>query len=347
MKDYQITVIVPMYNVELYIEETIDSITAQTMFDEVELLIVDDCSTDASWELAERKRKRFPSNIRLIRQPENAGVSASRNLGLRHANGEYVFFADSDDVLPHDALENLYNAASKAEADLVTAPFDHLVDGAFKEAGLTRVFPELKREGYINIQENPSIMYSIFCWGKLYRKSLIKEMSFHEDISFGEDQIFTISAMLRAENIFNLSDITYHYRGRLGSITKSASSIEALESSIRVGRLVEECIDATSLIQKEMLKGYYFRSCLLRDIWGPIRVALNKADMAERHQTLSLLNGWITDLSSRYIREYISDFNEILKNIGELFPVMDTKTQQLLISILKAIKTKYGQQAVN
>ncbi|MFP7492367.1 glycosyltransferase family 2 protein [Terribacillus saccharophilus] len=347
MKDYQITVIVPMYNVESHIEETINSITGQTMFETVEVLIVDDCSTDASWKLAERKRKKYPSNIRLIRQPKNVGVSTCRNLGLKNANGEYIFFADSDDILPHDALEKLYTAASRTGADLITAPFNQLINEEQEEASLTKIFPELKREGDIDIEKSPSIIFSIFCWGKLYKRTLIKEMSFHEDISFGEDQIFTITAMLRANHIFNIPDITYHYRMRLDSITKSATSTQALDSSIRVMKRVEESIDSSSLMQKSTLKSYYFRSSLIRDIWGPFRLALTAASLGERHQTLSLLNDWISGLPDQYIQNFIKDFNEIMKVTSEYFPGMDNKTQQLLVSILRTIKSKYGQPALN
>ncbi|WP_077307531.1 glycosyltransferase family 2 protein [Terribacillus halophilus] len=345
--DYKVTVIVPMYNVETYINETIDSVTSQTIFDEIELLIVDDCSTDMSLQLAEQQRKVYPSHIKLIRQPVNSGVSACRNTGLSNANGEYIFFLDSDDVLPHDALENLYQAAVRVGADLVTAPFNKLTEGELEEAGLTRVFPELSMEGHIDILKDPSILYSIFCWGKLYKKSMAENISFPEDISFGEDQTFTITAMLWAKRIYNISEITYHYRNRRDSITKTASTSKALKSSIRVWGIVEDRINSFSLTQKEMLKLFYFESCLLRDIWGPFRQALTLTNIPERHLTLNLLNDWITELPNEYIRKTINSFNSLLEEVKQFFPSMDTTSQQMLIFIFKTVKSKTSEQVIN
>ncbi|MFS0559814.1 glycosyltransferase family 2 protein [Terribacillus sp. 179-K 1B1 HS] len=345
MKNFKVTIIVPMYNVEAYIEEAIDSVIGQSIFHEVELIIIDDCSTDLSFQLAEQKSKQYPTNINLFQQSVNRGVSASRNMGLKHASGEYVFFLDSDDVLPSYAIEKMYNAATRSNADLITAPFQHLIDGELVPLKMMKISP-LSKEGFINLEEEPQILYSIWSCGKLYKKSLLRGLRYPEDINFGEDQPFTITSMLRAKKIYNVADATYYVRPRPGSITRSGQSTKAIKSSIQVWRIVEKRIDSSSVDDKEGLKVFYFNSCLMRDIWGPVRQVLYGNNLSERQLTLSAFLNWVTELSNTYINISIDNFKSIFGEIGEVFGDLDTQSQQLLIALLKTVKSNIGTRTI-
>lgn len=111
----RVSIVIPMFNVEKYIETCIGSILAQT-FKDFEIIVVDDCSTDRSCEIVS---KYTDPRIKLVRQIKNSGENKSRNLGLKIANGKYVYFMDSDDaILPH-IIETLFNAAEESQADVV------------------------------------------------------------------------------------------------------------------------------------------------------------------------------------------------------------------------------------
>ena len=112
-----ISIVIPMYNVEKYIETCIDSILLQT-FQNFEVIVVDDCSTDRSLEVV-RKKYSNELRVKIFHQIKNSGESAARNLGLINARGKYVYFMDSDDAILENTLETFYNAIEESGADVV------------------------------------------------------------------------------------------------------------------------------------------------------------------------------------------------------------------------------------
>ena len=115
-----ISVIIPLYNAEKYIGECLDSILAQT-FDDYEIIVVDDCSTDDSCKIVENYMNgEGQYKIQLVKLSENSGMpSTPRNRGLKISRGEYLFFMDNDDAVTDTAFEELYNVAKKFDADVV------------------------------------------------------------------------------------------------------------------------------------------------------------------------------------------------------------------------------------
>ena len=104
-KEYKISVIIPVYNVEKYLEETIESVVNQTIgFDNIQMILVNDGSPDNSEEICLKYKEKYPDNVVYVKQ-ENAGVSSARNNGLKHATGKYVNFFDSDDIWDKNAYE--------------------------------------------------------------------------------------------------------------------------------------------------------------------------------------------------------------------------------------------------
>ena len=113
--DEKISVIVPVYNIEKYLRKCIDSILSQT-YENIEVILVDDGSTDNCGAICDEYAKIDPRII--VIHKKNAGVSAARNTGIMQCIGEYVFFVDSDDYLPIDSIEKLYNSINEYEADI-------------------------------------------------------------------------------------------------------------------------------------------------------------------------------------------------------------------------------------
>ena len=114
-----ISVIIPMYNVEKYVGQCLESLLNQT-FQDFEVIVVDDCSTDNSVKLVENMAAKFKGRLQLIKRTKNAGGAAiPRNTGLELSRGTYIYFLDSDDILLNNAFETMYNEAEKCNADVI------------------------------------------------------------------------------------------------------------------------------------------------------------------------------------------------------------------------------------
>ena len=119
MENPAVSIVIPMYNVERYIGKCFDNILAQT-FQDFEVIVVDDCSTDNSFALAESYVEKFGGRMILLKLEKNSGGAAiPRNIGLKYSRGKYIFFVDPDDFFVETALEILYTAATQYSADVV------------------------------------------------------------------------------------------------------------------------------------------------------------------------------------------------------------------------------------
>lgn len=228
----EVSVIIPIYNVENYLAETLDSVINQT-FRNIEILCIDDGSTDRSAEIL-KKYAEIDSRIRVYSK-ENEGVGKARNLGIDLAKGKYIYFLDSDDLTDPHLLEICHKTAEEDELDIV------LFEGeAFYESEeLEEAFPGYKtlyhrkrdypgiysgRDLYISLSENWDCFTHI-CM-RFYRKAYIKEneICFPEDIYY-EDEIFSLRALLQAKTARVLKQNLYQRRVRDNSIMTHADDI--------------------------------------------------------------------------------------------------------------------------
>ena len=224
----KISVIVPAYNAHDTIDECLTSITSQTIFADMELLIVDDCSTDDTVDRAGVYEKRFPDNIMLIKLEKNQGPGYARNVAMEYANGEYVGFVDSDDAVVPAMYEKLYVEATKIGADVVDGGFyDQAKDNAiiYTSDDLTGVPDDHKRSVLITSGG--------YIWSKLYRRSFLLE----EDIRFREEYVledmdFLMEVICKMKSITNVKEILYIYRDSVGSLSKTVDVDEYMRSAI-------------------------------------------------------------------------------------------------------------------
>jgi len=221
-----VSVIIPLYNAEKYIAECLDSILLQT-FQDFEVIVVDDCSTDKSIEIVESYREKFGGRLRLARTETNSGSGClPRNIGLSLAGGEYVFFADADNFMLLTALETLYTAAKENGADVVyTAAYYDLRklndvrvsrDGKGKDALKKNVDgkPEL------TVGEFEKNLHKLFAeenfrkaWAKFVRRDfLIENEILFPNIKVDGDYIWSINVYCRAKNFLRLTTPLYFYR---------------------------------------------------------------------------------------------------------------------------------------
>ena len=209
-----ISIIVPIYNCRNYIHRCIDSILKQDIGD-LELILVDDGSTDGSGELCDELAE-FCHQIHVIHQP-NAGVSSARNAGMDMAKGEFIAFVDGDDWLPEQGLRDLVNAADES-ADLYMGSVLLLGTSQeprylyLKEKSIT---PDIAVKEMVSFDPTGSVMSGV--WGKIFKSSVIRRnnIRFDENLKNGEDGFFILdylSCIDRIVNLIHRPPVYYLYR---------------------------------------------------------------------------------------------------------------------------------------
>ena len=222
-----VSIIVPVYNAENYINRCVDSILNQE-YEHFELLLIDDGSTDSSPAILDHYAA-LDSRVRVIHQ-ENAGVSAARNCALDLAKGDYLQFLDSDDWITPDATKLLVRTATEHNCDLVIADFYRVTKQRLAQKGDIETDEVMDRQEYAShMIENPADFYYGVLWNKLYRRSIIEEHHLRMDpsISWCEDFIFNLEYIGYAERFCALQAPIYYYVKRKGSLANQGMSIAA------------------------------------------------------------------------------------------------------------------------
>ena len=195
----QISIVIPAYNAEKYIERCVDSIINQT-FRDFEIIIVNNGSVDSTKEICEELEKKDNRISFHDMGEENRGVSFARNIGIQKSAGEYISFVDADDILQADMLEVLWNQIQDTGAKISGCSFfqwKNADDISGKEASVmeypvkTYLFKEYVSVGILNGDTR--------CWSKLYHRDCVKNCRFDETLSIGEDMLFLLTLMVKEE----------------------------------------------------------------------------------------------------------------------------------------------------
>ena len=227
----QISVVIPMYNVENYVGECLDSLLGQT-FQDFEVIIIDDASPDNSYEIC-KKLYGVNEKVRIIRHEKNQGLGPARNTGIENARGKYIYFVDSDDAILPKALEILFNVAEKTGADVVhTSRYYRTPQDDDKTLNVNRFFLEkdpYQKEGFLNV----NIMYRwercwrhwndadgirAMAWLIFCRKEILQKFSLRFEPIISEDELFSFEVMTYVKKFFVLRQAVYVHRRREGSI---------------------------------------------------------------------------------------------------------------------------------
>ena len=254
----KISVIIPVYNVESYLEECVDSVLAQT-YKAFEILLIDDGSTDSSGDICDRYASENAS-VRVIHK-ENGGLSSARNCGLDNASGDCVLFLDSDDYLVETALEDAICIIEKEKCDFVF--FDALsFNDKDRDYGIKQNY--IRKNDY-NLADGLSILvqqlknkeyHSQVCLMLFLREFLeINNLRFYDGILY-EDMLFTFQAYCISKKVVQLRKVLYHRRYRSGSIVMSKVTVKNFKSNKKV--FEEACLfsDNYSILTNEAVKLY-------------------------------------------------------------------------------------------
>ena len=235
----KISVIIPIYNVSCYLKECLESIVNQSL-KEIEIICIDDCSTDNSYEiLLEYSNK--DTRFKILKNNENMGVGYTRNLGQRSALSKYIFFMDPDDYISKDFLLNLYNTAEKYNSDIVhTSNCYYVTENNKYKVTNKKLVLKYDYECDINIddiyeEQNNNFIYTSL-WSKLFRLSFLVEnnlFSPENKVGAAYDTILFLKSLLfNPKSSFNNRSV-YYYRLRNDSITdKSKNNIDRINNII-------------------------------------------------------------------------------------------------------------------
>ena len=247
----KISVIVPVYNVEAQLEECLNSLVNQTL-DEIEIIIVNDGSTDGSQKIVDDFKEKYPEKIRsyII---ENSGAAQARKYALEKATGEYIGFVDADDYVELNMFEELYNKAIEENAEISVCGYYRATEKKLTERG---TYP-YKCFGN-DVFDEPSLFVNNlpYIWNKIFKKELIeRENITFEELRIFEDLLFTYKLMLKANKITHVAKPLYYYRiNRQESLTSKFTEkrFDIFEASDNLIKYFKEC-DVFEYFEDELL----------------------------------------------------------------------------------------------
>jgi len=213
MNNIKLSIVAAVYNLEKYLPRCLDALVNQTL-QEIEILCVDDGSTDSAPQIIDEYAKKYPNKVKAYHKP-NGGEFTTRNYGLERAIGEYVTFVDTDDYVELDWAEKLYKAAKENDADIAVCGFERidLDTGKVVSKNMTNFGYSVKE---INNKDDFMVFINPAPWNKIYRLEMVKNQRFLNFRGFN-DMIFLTTSYTKAKKIAFVPDVLYHYYLRYDS----------------------------------------------------------------------------------------------------------------------------------
>ena len=300
MKRPSVSIIVPVYNVEPYVEDSIRSVMRQTYTGPMECIVVDDCGTDNSMAIVEKLIAEYdgPITFKVLHHEHNRGLSAARNTGMDVATGDYYSFLDSDDELTNDCLEKLTLPLEDEWYDVVVGNVKYIKILSSDEQIVIKGCQEITLSD--NTLLRPPIIlrthkrgWGEVVWNRLYRKKFLTEsgLSFKEGLLY-EDNLWSFQIACLASSLYIVNQVTYVHKKRKGSITESTEKEKRVKSLIVIIKEMKSFlemfhikdIDVFPIYEDffDFILNYYQKSLPLPDyvlvyknirpyIWAPFR----------------------------------------------------------------------------
>lgn len=316
-KKKRFSVIIPVHNVEDYLEKCLDSVLNQS-FHDFEVIVIDDVSTDSSRDIARRYAEKYSSVIKLIEHKVNTRQGGARNTGIEAANAQYLMFMDSDDFLKPNALERIDAVLRETDADIVEFGFDNV-----REDGSLIYKEQNVRKKMFEDRAIPAILASIVApWNKAYRAEIFNDKQIrYPNHHYYEDYWTTPKIFMEPRKIQYIDDSLYCYRHRATSTMHD----------VNIDKVNDIMLGTDELVR------YYRENGCDQALWPALEF------MAVDHilySTIVRVNGidWRSDMQSK-LRDYIMTNFPDYKNNPYLF-LFDKKTAWLIDLIERK---KFGQ----
>lgn len=297
MNSALISIIVPVYNVELYLQKCIDSILNQT-YRNKEIIIVDDGSTDNSINIINEYEKKY-KEIQVVRQ-KNMGVSVARNVGLNLSNGQYVTFIDADDYIEEHAIEDMVDKIVKEKSDMCVFGFNTILENNSRKH--TKIYDfdeEICKDRIIALRMFFLFKIHGFPWNKICKRELYfdNNIIFPVNKSYGEDSVVTFKLLNCCKKISFLKKTLYNYSQRAGSITKlnkCKNADDILDNIMYMYNELEKNNDYYKI--KNEYESYYIKNlyCAMIIIY---KCKIYKSDNENIKKALENINKYIKKIS--------------------------------------------------
>lgn len=288
----KVSVIVPVHNTERFLGRCIESLVSQTI-DDIEIILVDDASTDRSLEIMNSYQEKYPTKIKIVTSPINVGAGTARNIGLDIASGSYIGFVDSDDYVTPEMYEKLLEAIETTGADVSRTTQQKFLCGIDmskirrnqNELHEPLIYPETHESFFIT--EPPGVT------NKLFKREIIGDRRFPDGLKW-EDYPFTIPLLVRTSSIASTADKHYIYNLHLNNTT--------LTDARRLNRQVLDIFTGSDMIGAE---------CFTQDISPNVRKQLEFVQI--QHCLIRLKEVAGTNIPLNEKRELLTLLSELIK----------------------------------
>lgn len=311
--NFEISVIIPIYNVEEYIKTCLDSLVNQTLgIEKIEVIIVNDCSPDNSMEIVNEYSKYY--SFKIINLNSNQGQGNARNIGLKHVTTDFVTFLDSDDYLSLDAYENSLKKMKENQCDLL-AFNSHMFSDSSNEPQIDIHQLNISEDMIIeDLNKCPELFFSTSIWNKIFTRKLFKFLNFPNKLY--DDNIVAISTIINSKKIYLNSEVKYFYR-------KNEDKI-----SITTDVTVQNCLDLSDSI---------------------LNLFKLEKEYPQYSNLFKLLNLKFTNDIIFWLFDKISFFNEEEEILNELrlFANKFTKEDMMLLKNLVPYQVNYDDFILN
>lgn len=320
MKKCKVSVIVPVYNVEKYIDKCLSSLVNQTL-KEIEIIIVNDGSPDNSQDIIDRYVKKYPKKVKSYIK-ENGGQGSARNFGLEKAEGEYIGYVDSDDYVELDMYEKLYNKAIKNNLDIAICGSYNVTEDGDKTIELDReLFKDKKKNAFFG---------RMAVWNKIYKKELLlsSNLKFRSKLWY-EDLDFTVQILSMAKKVGYVNKPFYNYLIRQGSTMNNSNVDRNLEILLAFDEVLRNEIikDNEKLIEFLVVDHIYISAI--------VRVLNANANNDKKKEVIDKLINYVSKKFPNYKKnEYLSC---LTRNRKIIYTLINLK-QYWLIKLIFKIK---------
>lgn len=325
MNKCKLSIIVPVYGVEKYIDKCLDSLVKQSL-KEIEIIVVNDGTKDNSQKIIDKYVKKYPEKIKSYIK-ENGGQGSARNYGLKKATGEYIGYVDSDDFVEKDMYKKLYNKAKENNYDIV-------VCGNYN---VSEDYQNKNIDAFIN-NYNTDLENIFFgkmaVWNKIYKRDILikNKLEFKEKVWY-EDLAFTLKAIMNSNTFAFIDEPLYDYLIREGSTMNNSNVQRNLE-------ILDAFNDILSYIQHNKKEEYFSKIEFLAIdhiyISAIVRVLKAEADDKVKRETINKLIDYMNKKFPNYKNnKYI---NTLSKNRKIIYKLINIKMYGLINLIFKVKK---------
>lgn len=289
-----ISIVVPVYNVEIYLDKCIKSIVGQS-YRNLEIILVDDGSTDNSLNICNFWIDK-DERIKIIHK-KNGGLSSARNAGIDIATGDYIAFVDSDDYIDNEFVAKLLNKMLETDSDIVCCGYYEIINGERNISNKKLICGEYTKKEALEMLIKWDIQD--YAWNKLYRRSLFENIRYPEGRNY-EDMATTYKIFLKANKVTVIGEKLYNYLIRKGSISNTDNNKRYIKDMRDTIEIYNERIGNISLVYSE------FKILTIEQMMDRIDFFLNIATLED-----------VVDMSSR-ISRYVKPYVKLLCNSREV-----------------------------